>query len=199
MDNADRLVPAHDTGAPGATGSLLPVPDTETHRTALSSVTAYLGLGSNLGRRRENLTAAIDRLRAVTSITVTAVSAFYETSPIGGPAGQRDYLNAASSIETTLSPEALLAVTGGIEDAMGRRRTEPDGPRTIDIDILLYADLIRTDPELTLPHPRMHERSFVLRPLADIAPAAVHPVLHRSVSDLLAALPQPAISGRLSP
>ena len=151
----------------------------------------YLALGSNLGDRRVNLTRALDALQLDPAITVTAVSPIYETAPVGGPEEQPNYYNAAARIETTLTPEQLLDRTQHVECRQGRRRTVPNAPRTIDIDILLYADLVRPSPDPILPHPRMHHRPFVLRPLADVAPDARHPVFRQPVRELARSLEHP--------
>jgi 2-amino-4-hydroxy-6-hydroxymethyldihydropteridine diphosphokinase len=141
--------------------------------------TAYLGLGANLGDRWGTLRAALQRLRAEPGTRLLAASAFYETDPVGGPAGQPAYLNAAAAIETDKSPHDLLRFLQSIEHAFGRVRTVKDGPRTLDLDILLYDDLVIDTPDLTVPHPRMHERAFVLVPLADIAGHLVSEKLNR--------------------
>ena len=146
---------------------------------------AYIGLGSNLGDRAAYLQAALDRLGMLG--TVGAVSPFLETDP-AGYAEQPRFLNAAVRLRTTLPPDDLLREMLSIETALGRVRTVRWGPRTIDLDLLLYDDLVRDDPGLTVPHPRMHERRFVLEPLAAIAPAAVHPLLGQTISQLLARL-----------
>lgn len=146
---------------------------------------AYLALGSNLGDRRGFLDAALRRLRAEPGLRLLAVSRYYETAPVGGPP-QGLYLNAAAKIETTHTPQQLLALCRFIEKQHGRERRIPNGPRTLDLDLLLYDDLVLDSPELTLPHPRLHERAFVLLPLAEFAGSVVHPVLKLTVSELLA-------------
>jgi 2-amino-4-hydroxy-6-hydroxymethyldihydropteridine diphosphokinase len=145
-------------------------------------------LGSNLGDRRRNLEAALDALRAHPQITVSAVSSFLETDPVGGPAGQGRFLNAAAKIETDLAPEALLEELKRIERALGRKPGPRWGPREMDLDILLYGDAVLETPDLTIPHPRMRERRFVLEPLAEIAPTARDPATGRTVRELLASL-----------
>jgi 2-amino-4-hydroxy-6-hydroxymethyldihydropteridine diphosphokinase len=155
-------------------------------------VTAYLALGSNLGDRQAFLDAALARLRLQPGVEVERVSTYHETDPVGGPAGQGQYLNAAAQIRTSLEPMKLLRVLLAVESQLGRVRAERFGPRTIDLDLLLYGtqvlDLREPDCELILPHPRLHERRFVLAPLVEIAPLAVHPVLQSTVKDLLARL-----------
>ena len=145
----------------------------------------YLGLGSNTGDRLKNLNAAVCRLENISGIQVLKVSPVYETVPVGGPE-QPDYLNAVVGIETELKAAELLASCLGIEKDMGRTGTVRYGPRNIDIDIEFYGQDIIETTELTVPHPRMHERAFVLRPLSDIDPDFVHPVLRLTVKELLA-------------
>ena len=153
---------------------------------------ACLGLGSNIGDRLENLRGALYRLNNVTENWVRKISPVYETIPVGG-IQQPDYLNAAMEIETGLEAESLLNVCLSIEQEMGRIRRERLGPRIIDIDILLYGELILNTDQLTLPHPHMHERAFVLKPLADIAPDYVHPVLGQTVRGMLLQVGDPGI------
>ena len=129
---------------------------------------AYLGLGSNLGDRRAQLRTAVAALP-----DVVAVSPVYETDPVGGPAGQGPYLNLVVALETHRSPRELLDLAHSLEDAAGRVRKERDGPRTLDVDVLLVGDLCVDEPDLVVPHPRMWERRFVLAPLADLANGSV--------------------------
>jgi len=148
---------------------------------------AYLSLGSNLGERKEHLRDAISRLESAGH--VIAVSSFYETEPVEF-VQQPWFLNCAVALETNESPEQLMASLLRIEKELGRARTQKKGPRTIDIDTLLYGTAVVDSPEVTIPHPSMHERRFVLEPLAEIAPEARHPVLAKTVCELLAELPQ---------
>jgi 2-amino-4-hydroxy-6-hydroxymethyldihydropteridine diphosphokinase len=133
---------------------------------------AYLGLGSNLGDRLDHLQRAIDALAARDGVDVIAVSRVYETAPVGGPE-QHDFLNAVLAIETTLDPFALLAAAQAAEQGEQRVRTVRWGPRTLDVDVLSYGDERVVTADLEIPHPRMHERAFVLAPLHDVAPELV--------------------------
>jgi len=149
--------------------------------------TTYLALGSNIGDRETNLCAAIQSISAA-GIPVLRESPIYETEPVG-LTDQRWFLNMVVEAETALFPMQLLTRTGKIERALGRVRTVANGPRTIDIDILLYGNAVIRTPRLEIPHPRMHERRFVLAPLADLAPALRHPLLRQTVRQLLDAAP----------
>lgn len=155
---------------------------------------AYLSLGSNLGDRDRYLGEAIRRLRSLGR--VQAISSVYETQPVE-LTGQPWFLNCALALETSASPAELMRQLLAIESAMGRQRIQKKGPRTIDLDILLFRDLVVNTPELTIPHPALDERRFVLAPLAEIAPLAFHPVLNKTIQELLEELPPGQIVKRL--
>lgn len=152
---------------------------------------AYVALGSNLGDRLAQIEGAIAALRTTPGIDVVAVSRWYETDPVG-PWPQGPYLNGVARLRTRLSPQALLARLLVLEREAGRVR---DGrraaPRTLDLDLLLYGDARLDTPELVLPHPRLHERAFVLEPLAELAPALVHPARGETIAALAAKVHDP--------
>ncbi len=149
---------------------------------------AHIGLGSNLGDRKAVLDGAVARLRQTPELLVRSVSTYHETKPVGGPAGQGPFLNAAAALETTLEPIALLHRLQQIEADAGRVRTVRWGERTLDLDVLLFGDEIIDRPDLSVPHPRMGVRRFVLVPLEEIAPDARDPLTGRSISELRANL-----------
>jgi len=146
---------------------------------------AYVGLGANLGDPRRQLDTAIDELKRLPGTRVRRVSGIYKTSP-QGYADQPDFLNAVARLDTELSAEMLLDALREIENRHGRERPFPNAPRTLDLDLLLYGDHVVNSPGLVLPHPRMHERAFVLKPLVEIAPRADIPG-HGKAARLLAA------------
>jgi 2-amino-4-hydroxy-6-hydroxymethyldihydropteridine diphosphokinase len=152
---------------------------------------AYLSLGSNVGDREAHLRDAVARMGAAGR--VAAVSSFYETEPVEFT-NQPWFLNCAVALQTSQTPQQLMTALLRIEEEMGRRRVQKKGPRSIDIDILLFRigeteDVIIDSPELAIPHPAMHQRRFVLEPLAEIAPDAVHPIFKKAISELRDALP----------
>jgi 2-amino-4-hydroxy-6-hydroxymethyldihydropteridine diphosphokinase len=155
-----------------------------------SETTAYIALGANLGDRKKNIRAALDALASTDNIKIIRVSPLIETAPIGGPPDSPAYLNAAAELQTTLGSHALLHRALEIEKSLGRTRRDKWEPRPIDIDLLLFGDQIISSQELVIPHPLMHERRFVLEPLAQIAPEAVHPALQMTIAGLLQNLDQ---------
>ena len=147
-------------------------------------ITVYLGLGSNIGNREDNLEMALKLLGQ--RMQVGKVSSIYDTAPLGNT-NQPRFLNIACQVSTRLSPEGLLALAKGIEQKMGRHGRSGE-PRTIDIDILLFGDQVIDTRDLKVPHPKMAEREFVLAPLAEIAPEAVHPVIKKTVKEMREAI-----------
>lgn len=148
---------------------------------------AYIGLGSNVGRRRAQITRAIELLQDTPGVEVLRQAPWYETEPVGVEGG-RWFINTAVEVETELAPEELLRRCKGIEREVGRRERDRFGPREIDLDLLLYGDLVLEEEGLVLPHPELHRRRFVLEPLCELAPEMVHPRLGRTLQELLANL-----------
>ncbi|MFM6940411.1 MAG: 2-amino-4-hydroxy-6-hydroxymethyldihydropteridine diphosphokinase [Candidatus Planktophila sp.] len=146
---------------------------------------AVIALGANIGNPKEQMDIAVALLKE--SLEVTAVSSYFTTAPVGGPA-QPDYINAVAIAESDLPAAELLALMHGIEKTLGRERIERWGPRTIDLDLIQFGGILSYADELTLPHPRAHERRFVLEPWAEIEPDALL-LTHGKISDLLAQLP----------
>jgi len=153
---------------------------------------AFIGLGSNLADPLIQVRQALMELESIPGTRVTARSSLYRTLPVGY-LEQPDFINAVASVQTTLTPQALLAALHAIENLHGRRRTMRNAPRTLDLDLLLYGEEVIDQNGLTLPHPRLHERAFVLAPLAEIAPEALVPGMGR-LQDLLARVDCNAVS-----
>lgn len=156
-------------------------------------VTAYIGLGSNLGDRSRNLQGAIDRLGKVGIIT--AVSSIYQTKPWMVESYQPRYLNQVVAVNTILDALQVVTELLAIESSLGRVREEKNASRTLDLDLLLHGDIVLEASGVTVPHPRLHERAFVLVPLAEIAADVVHPILDRTISDLADKSDRSGISG----
>lgn|SRR5699024_1313700 len=150
---------------------------------------AYIALGTNIEPRESYLTGALEKVTAHEEIKIKNISSIYETDPVGFT-DQADFLNMIIEVETTLSPFDLLAYCQEVENRLGREREIRFGPRTIDLDILLYGEETVETEELTVPHPRMHERAFVLVPLAELAPNYVIPGVGEKVEELLEQLPE---------
>lgn len=148
-------------------------------------IIAYISIGSNVGDKQVNCRKAIDHL--VELGRIISVSSLYYTEPVGYKE-QEDFINAVAAVETSCSPLELLSRCHSIEDRLGRRRTVRWGPRTIDLDILLYGDLVMNQVDLVIPHPLMTRRKFVLAPLSEINPAVVHPILNKTAAQLLGEL-----------
>lgn len=152
-------------------------------------VIAYLGLGSNLGNRLAFLRGGRDSLTSRSDIALLRASAVFETEAVGGPPDNPPFLNAVLEIETALSPRELLAACQAVEDEFGRTRPMEWAPRTLDIDLLMYGEATISESDLQIPHPRLHERNFVLAPLNELVPDLVHPVLKKPIRILTAELP----------
>lgn len=146
--------------------------------------TVYLSFGSNMGDREQQINDALNLLNTLPETKVTKISSLYETAPVGG-VEQDDFLNGVVALETNLSPIELLDNIQAIELKLNRVRKIHWGPRTIDLDIVLFGDLVMDSERLKVPHPFMHERSFVLIPLNEIASQAIHPVLNKKISDIV--------------
>lgn len=145
----------------------------------------FLSLGSNIGEKEMYLKKAIEELQIDDNIEITLISSFYETKPEGGKNNVPDYINAIVEIITNLSPHSLLEKTQQIEKKLGRETKCDYNPRTIDIDIILYGQELVCEEGLTIPHPLMHERFFVLDPLNELAPETVHPIMGKTIQELL--------------
>jgi 2-amino-4-hydroxy-6-hydroxymethyldihydropteridine diphosphokinase len=161
-----------------------PVVESTAQRAVLTWGRVVLALGSNLGNRLETLQGAIDEIADTPGVTLTGVSPVYETAPVGGPE-QGSYFNAVVEVRTLLTPDLVLERCNSVEEAFQRVREERWGPRTLDVDVITFENVVQDDPRLTLPHPRAHERAFVLAPWLDIDPEAQVPG-HGRVADLLA-------------
>ena len=150
----------------------------------MPNITAYIGIGSNLGTPEKNCTKAIEKISSTKDIKIISKSSFYQTEPIGG-VQQGWFVNSAIEIETDLSSENLLSVLLNLELAMGRTRKEKWGPRLIDLDLLFYGNLVLENKSLTLPHPEIQNRKFVLIPMCEIAENLIHPTLKKTIKTLL--------------
>lgn len=159
----------------------------------MPSVRAYIGIGSNLNNPVAQLQQAFQGLAELPASRLIARSPLYRTAPVGGPAGQPDYVNAVAALDTALNPDELLTALQAMEIQQGRVRTVRWGPRTLDLDVLLYGSLQRDDLRLILPHPRLHERAFVLYPLYDLAPDLMIPG-RGSLTELLRNCPPLALT-----
>lgn len=163
--------------------------------------TAFIGFGSNLGNRIDFCDRAVSLLGLLPHSRLDALSSLYETEPVddGAAPGPEWFLNGVAQIETDISPKSLLEICREIERALGRDQENRQGPRTLDLDLLLYDDCILNEPALTIPHPRLHQRRFVLAPLVELDPDRRHPTLGGSLRDLLARLDDVSIVRRLDP
>jgi len=148
---------------------------------------AYIGLGSNVGDKADNIKKALEILDQFDGLKIVKVSSFYETEPVGYE-DQDWFVNAVAKIETTLTAEQLLSIFKRAEKQIGRKDRVRWGPREIDLDLLFYDQIIVNTNDLIIPHPGLHERAFVLAPLAEIAPDFVHPIIKKTIAELLAGL-----------
>ncbi|MDP2942315.1 MAG: 2-amino-4-hydroxy-6-hydroxymethyldihydropteridine diphosphokinase [Candidatus Omnitrophota bacterium] len=154
----------------------------------MGKIRALVGLDSNLGDRRGYIEKAVEELKRSGAVEVIKVSSLYETEPVGGPP-QGKYLDGVAEIRTMLAPRTLMALLKEIEKKVGRTPSDVRwGPREIDLDILLFDDIIIDEPDLKIPHPLLHLRDFMLEPICEIAPNLIHPVLQKSVADILSEL-----------
>ena len=163
--------------------------------------TAFIGFGSNLGNRIDFCDRAVTLLGLLPHSRLDAVSSLYETEPVddGAAPGPEWFLNGVAQIETNITPKSLLDICREIERALGRDQDNRKGPRTLDLDLLLYDNYILTESDLIVPHPRLHQRRFVLAPLVELDPDRQHPVLAQSLGDLLATLTDTSVVRLLSP
>ncbi len=163
--------------------------------------TVFIGFGSNEGNRIDFCDRAVTLLGLLPHSRVDAVSSLYETEPVddGAAPGPNWFMNGVVQLATDIAPKSLLEVCREIERALGRDPENRSGPRTLDLDILLYDDLVLNEPALTVPHPRLHQRRFVLVPLVELAPDIRHPILQQTFRELLDTLPDPSIVRRLEP
>ena len=152
------------------------------------SETAYIGFGSNVGNRVDFCDRAVTLLSLLPHSQVTGVSLLYETEPVRDKVdpGEGWFLNGVVQLETDIAPQSLLSMLREIERSLGRDEEHRDGPRTVDLDLLFYGNRVIDEPGLTVPHPRLHQRRFVLMPLSELAPLLVHPTRQRSVNQMLA-------------
>ena len=160
-------------------------------------ITAYIGIGSNLGTPEENCTKAIKKISSTKDIKIISKSSFYQTAPIGN-IEQNWFINSAIKIDTQLTPRELLSALLSIESEMGRIRKEKWGPRLIDLDLLFYDNLILNQKGITLPHPEIQKRKFVLIPLHEIAEDLIHPTLKKTIKTLLKESPDDAVVKKLT-